>query len=110
MRNIHPEFMFHRGSTPVLAFALPEGLDPENNKIWVTFAQNWRTVLTIYDGSSDLNVENGMVYVHLTETDTSQFVVGDVDAQVHYKSNDGGVQDHSNEIFGRVLRTQEAIT
>lgn len=110
MKNIHPEFMFHRGSTPVLAFALPEGLDPEKNKIWVTFAQNWRTILTIYDSSSDLLVRDGMAYVALQDQDTRQFEVGDVDAQVHYESIDGGVQDHSNEIFGRVLRTQEAIT
>ena len=107
MRNIHPEFMFHRGSTPLLAFGLPEGLDPETNSIWVTFAQGWRTVLTIYDGSSDLYVENGMVYVQLKDTYTRQFEVGDVEAQVHYKDDNGDVEDHSNEIYGKVLRTQE---
>ena len=107
MKNIHPEFMFHRGSTPVLAFALPEGLDPENNKIWVTFAQGFRTVLTVYNTGSGVKIEDGMIYVFLTKTDTSQFEVGDVDAQVHYESSNGEDCDHSNEIYGVVTRTQE---
>jgi hypothetical protein len=107
MKNIHPEFMFHRGSTPLLAFGLPEGFDANTNSVWVTFAQNWRTVMTIYDSSSDLNIDGDMVYVQLQDTDTRQFDVGDVEAQVHYKSNDGTNEDHSNEIYGKVLRTQE---
>lgn len=107
MRNIHPEFMFHIGSTPMLSFDLPEGLDPETNSIWVTFEQGWRTVLTIYDCSSDMLIKDGKVYVLLQDQITRQFAVGDVEAQVHYKSHSGLIEDHSNTVYGMVLRTQE---
>ena len=107
MKNIHPEFSFTQGSTPVLAFGAPEGIDLTEYKVWVTFAQNFRTVLTVYNTGSGVNIEDGMIYVFLTKTDTSQFEVGDVDAQVHYESSNGEDCDHSNEIYGVVTRTQE---
>ena len=107
MKNIHPEFSFTQGSTPVLAFGAPEGIDLTGYKVWVTFAQNFRTVLTVYNTGSGVKIEDGMIYVYLTKAETAQFNVGDVDAQVHYQSPDGKICDHSNEIYGVAMRTQD---
>lgn len=107
MRNIHPEFSFTQGSTLILAFGAPEGIDITNYKVWVTFAQDFQTVLTVYNTNSNVKIEDGVIYVFLSKTDTSRFEVGDVDAQAHYESPDGKDCDHSNEIYGIVARTQE---
>lgn len=107
MKNIHPKFSFTQGSTPTLAFGAPEGIDLTGYKVWVTFAQGFRTVLTVYNTGSGVEVKDGTIYVHLTKMETSQFEVGDVDAQLHYQSPDEKIADHSNLIYGVALRTQE---
>lgn len=106
MRNIHPKFKFTQGSSAELEFALPSGLDLTGYRVWVTFAQNFITILAIYSHCGDVEVQDGKVLVHMSRTDTSFFDVGDVEAQVHYLSPDGADCDHLRSVLGAVLRTQ----
>ena len=45
MQSIFPEFKFHRGSTPVLAFSLPLALNAAKDKLIITFSQDYEVKL-----------------------------------------------------------------
>ena len=107
MRNIFPAFEFVRGTTPELAFTLPVELDPEQYKVYITFEQNYKDVLSLMNGSDQIQVTGSQVIVRLTQADTLAFQVGDVDVQIDYVKNDQSYRDTSYPIYGLVHRTSK---
>lgn len=104
MRNIFPAFQFVRGTTPKLVFALPEEIDPTQYKVYVTFVQNFKSVLTVISGSDQMEITGTQVTVSLSQSDTLLLAVGDVDVIIDYASNDQEFRNTSEPIYGLVQR------
>lgn len=107
MKRIHPQFEFVRGTTPELAFTLPVELDPEQYKVYITFCQNYKDVLSLMSGSDQIQVTGSQVIVRLTQDDTLAFQVGDVDVQIDYVKTDQSYRNTSDPIYGLVHRTSK---
>ena len=108
MKNIHPKFEFYRGGTAVINLDIPTEHGVSTDYI-VTLAQNYKTVITKMEiAESIIGHIPGFAQaaVHLTEVETAQFQVGDVDAQVRYTTEDGK-KIILPEVHGKVRRTQE---
>ncbi len=104
MQSIFPEFKFHRGSTPVLAFSLPLALNAAKDKLIITFSQDYEVRLEKTAGETGCSVEGKQATVQLTQAETMALLVGDCEVQLRYLLADG-TADVSNPILGQVLRT-----
>lgn len=108
MKNIHPKFEFYRGGTAVINLDIPTEHGAPTDYIF-TLAQNYKTVITKMEFAESIIgpiPDFVPAAIHLTEAETAQFQVGDVDAQVRYTTGDGK-KIILPEVHGKVRRTQE---
>ena len=87
-----------RATTPTFKFKLPKGIDMEEaDEIYVSFEKPDGTSILTKD-TDDVEVEDNVVYVYLTQAETLTFPLGSVNVMINWLKGDDRMASDSAEI------------